>query len=48
MDRRTAIKHLGGVACALLLAETLRVEYVKAFFQMVNWDIVSGQFVQKA
>src|ERR1035438_102540 len=26
MDRRTAIKHLGGVASALLLTETLRAE----------------------
>jgi Fe-Mn family superoxide dismutase len=25
-----------------------RVEYVKAFFQVVNWDYVSGQFAQKA
>jgi Fe-Mn family superoxide dismutase len=24
-----------------------RVEYVKAFFQVVNWDYVSGQFAQK-
>jgi Fe-Mn family superoxide dismutase len=25
-----------------------RVEYVKAFFQVLNWDYVSGQFAQKA
>jgi Fe-Mn family superoxide dismutase len=25
-----------------------RAEYVKAFFQVVNWDYVSGQFAQKA
>jgi Fe-Mn family superoxide dismutase len=25
-----------------------RPEYVKAFFQVVNWDYVSGQFAQKA
>ena len=25
-----------------------RVDYVKAFFQVLNWDYVSGQFVQKA
>ena len=25
-----------------------RVEYVKAYFQVVNWDFVSGQFAQKA
>lgn len=24
-----------------------RVDYVKAFFQVINWDYVSGQFVQK-
>jgi Fe-Mn family superoxide dismutase len=25
-----------------------RAEYVKAFYQVVNWDYVSGQFAQKA
>jgi Fe-Mn family superoxide dismutase len=25
-----------------------RAEYVKAFFQVINWDYVSGQFAQKA
>ena len=25
-----------------------RADYVKAFFQVVNWDYVSGQFAQKA
>jgi Fe-Mn family superoxide dismutase len=25
-----------------------RVEYVKAFFQVLNWDYVSGQFAQKS
>jgi Fe-Mn family superoxide dismutase len=25
-----------------------RVEYVKAFYQVLNWDYVSGQFAQKA
>ena len=25
-----------------------RVDYVKAFFQVLNWDYVSGQFAQKA
>jgi Fe-Mn family superoxide dismutase len=25
-----------------------RAEYVKAFFQVLNWDYVSGQFTQKA
>lgn len=25
-----------------------RVDYVKAFFQVINWDYVSGQFAQKA
>jgi Fe-Mn family superoxide dismutase len=25
-----------------------RVEYVKAFFKVLNWDYVSGQFAQKA
>jgi Fe-Mn family superoxide dismutase len=25
-----------------------RVDYVKAFFQVVNWDYVSGQFAKKA
>ncbi|HEV2487806.1 MAG TPA: superoxide dismutase [Terracidiphilus sp.] len=25
-----------------------RVDYVKAFFQVLNWDYVSGQFVRKA
>jgi len=25
-----------------------RAEYVKAFFQVLNWDYVSGQFAQKA
>jgi Fe-Mn family superoxide dismutase len=25
-----------------------RVDYVKAFFHVVNWDYVSGQFAQKA
>ncbi len=25
-----------------------RVEYVKAYFQVLNWDYVSGQFAQKA
>jgi Fe-Mn family superoxide dismutase len=25
-----------------------RVDYVKAFFQVLNWDYVSGQFVHKA
>jgi Fe-Mn family superoxide dismutase len=25
-----------------------RPEYVKAFFQVLNWDYVSGQFAQKA
>jgi Fe-Mn family superoxide dismutase len=25
-----------------------RAEYVKAFFQVINWDNVSGKFAQKA
>jgi Fe-Mn family superoxide dismutase len=25
-----------------------RIDYVKAFFQVLNWDYVSGQFAQKA
>ena len=25
-----------------------RVEYVKAYFQVLNWDYVSGQFATKA
>ena len=25
-----------------------RADYVKAFFQVLNWDYVSGQFAQKA
>jgi Fe-Mn family superoxide dismutase len=25
-----------------------RADYVKAFWQVLNWDYVSGQFVQKA
>jgi Fe-Mn family superoxide dismutase len=25
-----------------------RAEYVKAFFQVINWDYVSGKFAQKA
>jgi len=28
--------------------KNVRAEYVKAFFQVLNWDYVSGQFAQKA
>jgi Fe-Mn family superoxide dismutase len=48
MDRQTALGIDVREHAYYLKYQNSSADYVKAFFQVLNWDHVSGQLAQKA